>query len=85
MGWPADPQCGTAGRAAASSGRSTRACSRNLAGSFAVTAGLVFDGGSFAVGADGEVAVAAPNYEEGEYWLTAGVGTPATSAADSGV
>ena len=30
---------------------------------------LVFDGGSFAVGADGEVACAAPNFEEGEYWL----------------
>jgi NAD+ synthase (glutamine-hydrolysing) len=35
---------------------------------------LVFDGGSFAASADGEVAVAAPNYEEGEYWLTADFG-----------
>jgi NAD+ synthase (glutamine-hydrolysing) len=30
---------------------------------------LVFDGGSFAVTADGTVAAAAPNFEEGEYWL----------------
>ncbi len=30
---------------------------------------LVFDGGSFAVGSDGEVAAAAPNFDEGEYWL----------------
>jgi NAD+ synthase (glutamine-hydrolysing) len=30
---------------------------------------LVFDGGSFAVTADGEVAAAAPNFDEGEYWL----------------
>jgi NAD+ synthase (glutamine-hydrolysing) len=30
---------------------------------------LVFDGGSFAVDSDGEVSVAAPNFEEGEYWL----------------
>jgi NAD+ synthase (glutamine-hydrolysing) len=30
---------------------------------------LVFDGGSFAVTATGEVAAAAPNFEEGEYWL----------------
>ena len=30
---------------------------------------LVFDGGSFAVTAEGEVAAAAPNFEEGEYWL----------------
>ena len=30
---------------------------------------LVFDGGSFAVTADGTVAGAAPNFEEGEYWL----------------
>jgi len=30
---------------------------------------LVFDGGSFAVEADGTVVAAAPNYEEGEYWL----------------
>ena len=30
---------------------------------------LVFDGGSFAVTAQGEVAAAAPNFEEGEYWL----------------
>ncbi len=30
---------------------------------------LVFDGGSFAVSADGEVAAAAPDFEEGEYWL----------------
>ncbi|PLW67468.1 NAD+ synthase [Pseudohalioglobus lutimaris] len=30
---------------------------------------LVFDGGSFAVTAAGEVAAAAPNFEEGEYWL----------------
>ena len=31
---------------------------------------LVFDGGSFAVTAEGEVAAAAPNFEEGQYWLT---------------
>jgi len=30
---------------------------------------LVFDGGSFAVSADGRVAGAAPNFEVGEYWL----------------
>ncbi len=30
---------------------------------------LVFDGGSFAVDGAGEVAAAAPNFEEGEYWL----------------
>ena len=30
---------------------------------------LVFDGGSFAVTADGEVAAAAPSFEEGAYWL----------------
>jgi NAD+ synthase (glutamine-hydrolysing) len=32
---------------------------------------LVFDGGSFAVTADGTVAAAAPNYDEGQYWLQA--------------
>jgi len=32
---------------------------------------LVFDGGSFAATADGGVAVAAPNFEEGAYWLQA--------------
>ncbi|MCB1675375.1 MAG: NAD+ synthase [Halioglobus sp.] len=31
---------------------------------------LVFDGGSFAVDAGGTVAAAAPNFVEGEYWLT---------------
>ena len=30
---------------------------------------LVFDGGSFAVSADGQVVAAAPNFVEGEYWL----------------
>ncbi|AQA19912.1 NAD+ synthase [Halioglobus japonicus] len=30
---------------------------------------LVFDGGSFAVSAEGEVVAAAPSFEEGEYWL----------------
>jgi NAD+ synthase (glutamine-hydrolysing) len=30
---------------------------------------LVFDGGSFAVAADGTVAAAAPSFEEGAYWL----------------
>ena len=30
---------------------------------------LVFDGGSFAVTAQGEIAAAAPNFEEGRYWL----------------
>ena len=30
---------------------------------------LVFDGGSFAVNADGKLAVAAPNFEEGCWWL----------------
>ncbi len=34
---------------------------------------LVFDGGSFAVNADGEVGSAAPNFVEGEYWLEASV------------
>lgn len=31
---------------------------------------LVFDGGSFAVNADGSVVRAAPDFEEGEYWLS---------------
>jgi len=31
---------------------------------------LVFDGGSFAVASDGTVVAAAPNFEEGSYWLT---------------
>ena len=35
---------------------------------------LVFDGGSFAVSAQGEVVAAAPNFEEGEYWLQAEFG-----------
>lgn len=35
---------------------------------------LVFDGGSFAVSAQGEVVAAAPNFEEGEYWLKAEFG-----------
>ncbi len=30
---------------------------------------LVFDGGSFAVTREGELAAAAPNFDEGEYWL----------------
>ncbi|MGL4566493.1 MAG: NAD+ synthase, partial [Halioglobus sp.] len=30
---------------------------------------LVFDGGSFAVTADGSIAAAAPGFEEGAYWL----------------
>ncbi len=42
---------------------------------------LVFDGGSFAVSADGKVVAAAPNFEEGEYWLQAefGSGAPVIS------
>ncbi len=36
---------------------------------------LVFDGGSFAVTADGEVAAAAPNFAEGEYLLQAAFGS----------
>jgi NAD+ synthase (glutamine-hydrolysing) len=32
---------------------------------------LVFDGGSFAVSAGGEVVAAAPNFVEGDYWLEA--------------
>jgi NAD+ synthase (glutamine-hydrolysing) len=32
---------------------------------------LVFDGGSFAVDAQGELVAAAPNFVEGEYWLQA--------------
>lgn len=32
---------------------------------------LVFDGGSFAVTADGAIAAAAPGFEEGAYWLQA--------------
>jgi len=35
---------------------------------------LVFDGGSFAVNADGELAGAAPGFEEGHYWLQADAG-----------
>lgn len=37
---------------------------------------LVFDGGSFAVAADGSVAAAAPNFEEGEYWLAVDTTVP---------
>ena len=42
---------------------------------------LVFDGGSFAVSPQGEVVAAAPNFEEGEYWLEAvfGDGDPVIS------
>ena len=40
---------------------------------------LVFDGGSFAVTANGTVVAAAPNFEEGEYWLQADF--PAGTAA----
>ena len=36
---------------------------------------LVFDGGSFAVTADGEVAAAAPNFADGEYLLQAAFGS----------
>jgi len=32
---------------------------------------LVFDGGSFAVGHDGELIVSAPSFEEGQFWLEA--------------
>jgi NAD+ synthase (glutamine-hydrolysing) len=38
---------------------------------------LVFDGGSFAVAADGEVVAAAPNFEQGHYWLQADFGSGA--------
>lgn len=38
---------------------------------------LVFDGGSFAVNRDGSVAAAAPNFEEGNYWLTVEPDAPA--------
>ena len=37
---------------------------------------LVFDGGSFAVTADGEIAAAAPNFEDGTYWLELDTGPP---------
>ncbi|NND66500.1 MAG: NAD+ synthase [Halioglobus sp.] len=42
---------------------------------------LVFDGGSFAVDGGGQVIGAAPNFEEGDYWLVAefGAGEPALS------
>ncbi|MCB1679561.1 MAG: NAD+ synthase [Halioglobus sp.] len=42
---------------------------------------LVFDGGSFAVTADGTVAAAAPNFVEGEYWLTLDVAARDESGA----
>ena len=35
---------------------------------------LVFDGGSFAVSADGDIAAAAPGFVEGAYWLSADCG-----------
>jgi NAD+ synthase (glutamine-hydrolysing) len=38
---------------------------------------LVFDGGSFAVAADGAVVAAAPNFEEGLYWLQVDFGSGA--------
>ena len=40
---------------------------------------LVFDGGSFAVTAGGEVAAAAPNFEEGDYWLQVDFGEGPTT------
>ena len=40
---------------------------------------LVFDGGSFVVDATGSVAGAAPNFEEGEYWVAAGFGDGAAT------
>jgi NAD+ synthase (glutamine-hydrolysing) len=39
---------------------------------------LVFDGGSFAVTADGAIAGMAPNFEEGRYWLDVEFGDGAT-------
>jgi len=41
---------------------------------------LVFDGGSFAVTADGEVAAAAPDFEEGEYWVQLDFGADPVAA-----
>jgi NAD+ synthase (glutamine-hydrolysing) len=43
---------------------------------------LVFDGGSFAVNTEGEVVTAAPNFEEGQYWVEASF--EADTAAISG-
>jgi NAD+ synthase (glutamine-hydrolysing) len=43
---------------------------------------LVFDGGSFAVNTEGEVVTAAPNFEEGQYWVEASFETD--TAAISG-
>jgi NAD+ synthase (glutamine-hydrolysing) len=45
---------------------------------------LVFDGGSFAVTADGSVAAAAPNFEEGSYWLTVAFSAGAQPASITG-
>jgi NAD+ synthase (glutamine-hydrolysing) len=42
---------------------------------------LVFDGGSFAVSASGELAAAAPNFEEGEYWLQMDFGQQPTAVS----
>ena len=46
---------------------------------------LVFDGGSFAVDADGVVAAAAPNFEEGEYWLQLDCGSRPVTLSGSPV
>ena len=44
---------------------------------------LVFDGGSFAVAADGSIVAAAPNFEEGTYWLQLDASAPAVKIAGS--
>jgi NAD+ synthase (glutamine-hydrolysing) len=44
---------------------------------------LVFDGGSFAVGADGTLRAAAPHFEEGEYWLELPSGGPSVEIASA--
>ena len=46
---------------------------------------LVFDGGSFAVDATGTVLAAAPNFEEGEYWLQITAGSGPLIVAGPGV
>jgi len=45
---------------------------------------LVFDGGSFAVRADGTVAAAAPNFQEGAYWLQVEFDTQSRTANITG-
>ncbi|MCB1842721.1 MAG: NAD+ synthase, partial [Halioglobus sp.] len=46
---------------------------------------LVFDGGSFAVNADGQVVGAAPNFDEGEYWLSCSADDNGATLAEAAI